>query len=664
MFVQSLEFIDNPAFYGVVSNPTMRDMESASQTVTIPDAIKLALRHHQSGELAQAESIYRQVLAVEPDHPDALQLLGVIANQAGQPEAAIELIGKSIRLFPNNPYGYNNLGEAYRALKRFDEAIEAYQQALGLLPIFPEAYNNLGNARKTLGQRREAEVCYRKALEIRPEYAEAYNNLGNLFKDDGDWEQAIACYRKALSLKSDYPEAWCNLGNVFQDMDRFDEAIVAYQAALATQGNYAVAHNNLGGVLLRLKRYQDAAQCFSNALKAKANYADAQLNLGNVFKETGQLDEAVSCYQRALAIEPDHGGVYNNLGNVYKEQGRHETAIQAYREALRLKPDFPVAQWNLSLELLLIGNYAEGFSCYECRFSGGDKEDFALGNAMLSWLAPLPRWQGEDLQGRTLLVWTEQGQGDSLMMMRYLPLLAGRGVGSLKVYCEPALVRLFQAQPCVEQAIGRDITPSLDGIDVHVPMLSLPYLFDTRLETIPVEFPYLEVPVSLTQDWAEKFVGESRLKVGLVWAGGKALRYDAKRSLNLDQFAPIMQTPGVVFYSLQKGESAQQLAASNWPVTDWMDECQDFLDTSALVQQLDLVISVDTAVAHLAGALGKPVWLLNRFESEWRWMLEREDSPWYPGLRQFRQTAPGDWESVVAPIANELAKQTAGYFPK
>ncbi len=634
-------------------------MESASQTVTIPDAIKLALRHHQSGELAQAESIYRQVLAVEPDHPDALQLLGVIANQAGQPEAAIELIGKSIRLFPNNPYGYNNLGEAYRALKRFDEATQAYHQALVLLPAFPEVYNNLGNTCKTLGQRQEAEVHYRKALEVQPDYAEAHNNLGNLFKDDGNFEQAIACYRKALSLKPDYPEAWYNLANVFQDGGLIDQAMAGYQQALAKRANYPEAHNNLGLLLLNQKKYQDAAQCFSNALQADSRYADAQLNLGNVFKETGQLDQAIASYHRALEMEPGHSGVYNNLGNVYKEQGRHDTAIQAYREALRLKPDFPAAQWNLSLELLLTGNYAEGLPCYEYRFSGGDKEDFALGNAMLSWLALLPRWRGEEMQGRTLLVWTEQGLGDSLMMMRYLPQLAGRGVGRLKVYCEPALVRLFQTQPCVEQAIGRDITPSLEGIDSHTPMLSLPYLFDTRLESIPAELPYLEVPVLLTQQWALRFKGESRLKVGLVWAGGNALRYDAKRSLNLEQFSPFMQTPGVAFYSLQKGDPAQQLAAGNQPVIDWMDDCADFLDTAALVQQLDLVISVDTAVAHLAGALGKPVWLLNRFESEWRWMLEREDTPWYPGLRQFRQTTPGDWGGVIARIADELARKAA-----
>ncbi len=635
----------------------MVDMESTSQSVSLPDAIKLALRHHQAGELAQAESIYRQVLVVEPNHPDALQLLGVIANQAGHPEAAIELIGKSIRLFPQNPYGYNNLGEAYRALGRFDEATQAYRQALALLPGFPEVYNNLGNTCKSLGQRQEAEAHYRKALEIQPDYAESYNNLGNLFKDDGNFEQAIACYQKALSLKPDYPEAWCNLGNVFQEMDRFDEAIAVYQQALAKRASYAEAHNNLGVLLLRRKEYQDAAQCFSNALNAKANYADAQLNLGNVYKETGQLEQAIACYQRALEMESGHGGVYNNLGNVYKEQGRHSAAIEAYREALRLKPDFPAAQWNLSLELLLAGNYAEGLACYEQRFSGGDKEDFALGNAILSWLSGVSRWLGEDLQGRTLLVWTEQGQGDSLMVMRYLPLLARRGVGRLKVYCEPSLVRLFQAQSCVEQVIGRDVTPSLEGIDSHCPMLSLPYFFSTRLETIPAVFPYLDVPDAMVQRWAARFAGEAWLKVGLVWAGGKALRYDAKRSMNLEQFAPLVQVPGVAFYSLQKGEAAQQLAAINWPIVDWMDECADFLDTAALVQHLDLVISVDTAMAHLAGALGKPVWLLNRYESEWRWMLEREDSPWYPSLRQFRQAKQGDWGDVVERMAGELARK-------
>lgn len=632
-------------------------MESNTVTLTFPEAIKLALRHHHAGELAQAETIYRQILQVEPSHPDALQLLGVVANQAGQPEIAIELIGRSIQLYPQNPYAYNNIGEAYRALNRLDEAIHAYRQALALLPEFPEAHNNLGNAFKSMGQRRQAEECYRKALEILPDYAESHNNLGNLFKDDGNLEESIACYRKAIALKPDYHEAFCNLGNVLQDQERFDETIVCYRQSLALRPNYAEAHNNLGALLLRLKRYQEAAACFSNALAAKPGYADAQLNLGNVFKETGQLDQAIACYRRALEMEPEHSGVYNNLGNVFKEQGRHGEAIDAYRQALRLKPDFPAAQWNLSLELLLDGEYAEGFSCYEQRFTGGDKEDFALARAMLAWLAAVPRWHGEDLRGRTLLVCAEQGQGDSLMAMRYLPLLAGRGVGRLKVYCELSLVRLMQAQPCLDQAIGRNATPSLEGIDCHCPMLSLPYLFGTRLETVPATVPYLGVPSELVRRWADRFAGARQLRVGLVWAGGQALRRDAQRSMALEGFAPLLEVAGVTFYSLQKGEPAQQLAASGWPVIDWMDECMDFLDTASLIQHLDLVISVDTAVAHLAGALGKPVWLLNRFESEWRWLLEREDSPWYPTLRIFRQPAPGDWGSVITRMVGELGRK-------
>ena len=533
-------------------------MEIDQPTVTIPQAILAANRHCRAGRFAQAESIGREVLALDPDNTDAWHLLGVIAHQIGEIGAAVDLIGQALRIQPSNPGFLNDLGNALADLGRLEEAERSYREALTFAPGYAPAHYNLGIALQSLGRLEEAERSYRQASTLEPDYCEAHNNLGNLLKDSG----------------------------------RLDEAERSYRAALALRPGFADAHNNLGVVLQML--------------------------------------------------------------------GRREEAERSYRQAMVLAPADPRIGLNCSILELLRGDYEHGLQHYESRLLGGSEKTIGGLRRMLARLDGIQWWRGEDLAGRSLLIWTEQGFGDSLMMLRYLPQTRRRGAARVAVYCEPELVRAIRALPGVDEVIPKEQALPSGGFDCHCPAMSLPLRFGTRVDTIPRDVPYLRVPADSSRSWADRLARIGPPRVGLVWAGGGIFADDRRRSIGPATFARLLQVPGVSFVNLQKGAAAAQLLELGPGIADWMDECADFLDTAALVTHLDLVISVDTAVAHLAGALGKPVWLLNRFESEWRWLLDREDSPWYPTMRIFRQARRGDWDEVIARVASSLATWANG----
>jgi tetratricopeptide (TPR) repeat protein len=480
-------------------------------------------------------------------------------------------------------------------------------------------------------------------------------HLGLQHHQAGRLSEAEAAYREVLAVDRDNVDALHFLGVIAYQRGQHEQAAELISQALARNASNAPAHNNLGNVFRAQDKLDKALACFQRALALQPDYADAHVNLGAVFRAQDRLEEAVACHRKALALKPVLPEAHFNLGNALSALGRLQEAEASYGQALRLRPDAARIKFAHALLKLLQGDYESGFPLYEIRFEENALPD--LYAAMYDRAAKLqgaPRWQGEDLASRALLVWTDQGFGDSLMMMRYLPLLKDRGVGRLIVYCEPQLVRLVKTIPGVDDVVPATHPVPFGEFELQCPIMSLPLLFHARVETIPRDVPYLFVPNQLRQEWAQKLSGIAPLKVGLVWAGGDLNSKNALRSVQLGQFSPWFGIPNVTFVSLQKGEQANQLEEAGLQVLDWMDECNDLLDTAALIEQLELVISVDTAVAHLAGALGKPIWMLNRFESEWRWMLEREDSPWYPTMKIFRQSKPGDWGDVIVRVASAL----------
>ncbi len=625
-------------------------MASTNQPVTPGQAIQIGMEHFQAGRLPQAEAIFRQMLAVDDTNPMVLDLLGCIAHQAGKYKQALGFFNQALQHNPNDPYLHFNLGISLEEQGRLDEALAHFRKVIILKPDHAKAHNQLGKVLQQLGMTEEALGCYQSAVSLAPNFAEAHNNLGAALQALDRAKEAAVCHRKALALSPDYPEAHNNLGTALQRLGKADEALACYRKALQLNPNYAVAHNNLGNLFQELNRPDEALSCYRKALALKPGYAKAHNNLGVILQKLGKPQEALDCYRQALTLTPAYAEALNNLGSALQELGKPDEAQMYYQQALQLDPALSKAQWNLSLSLLLHGDLAAGLPLYEKRFEGADDSESARSRATLARLSAKPRWQGEDLRGKNLLVWTEQGLGDSLMMLRYLSLFRDKGAGSILVACQPKLVKIMQTLPAVDRVIGDGASLPLDDFDCHCPMMSLPYLFGTGLDTIPNAVPYISVPPAMTEKWAQRLAAIKEMKVGLVWAGSKTQKKDYLRSIPFQALAPLLALPGVQFVSLQKGESENHVA-----LLDWMAECEDFMDTAALMQQLDLVISVDTAAAHLAGALGRPVWLLNRFESEWRWMLEREDSPWYPTMRIFRQPALHDWGSVVQRVARELA---------
>ena len=431
--------------------------------------------------------------------------------------------------------------------------------------------------------------------------------------------------------------------------ERLAEAESACRDLLRADPKCADAYHLLGVIAHRAGKLPLAIALVETATQIDPSNPQFLSNLGEMCLTADRLDDAEDSLREAVELAPGFAAAHNNLGNVLKACGRMEEAAQSYSRALAFDPQLEVARLNLALLDLQRGNYAEGFAAYESRFEAANLVNSRSAGAVLAQVHHVPRWHGEDLCGRALLVWTEQGFGDSLMMLRYLPLLTGRGIGGLVIYCEPALARLAATFPEVDEVVSSERFQSRRPVDFHCPIMSLPLVFQTTLETIPATTPYLRVPDAQREHWTAIVSGVPRPRIGVVWASGK-LTKTAQRDLGLANLLPLLKAVDAGFVSLQKSEKP----VAGAPIVDWMDRCEDFLDTAALIGELDLVISVDTAVAHLAGALAKPVWLLNRFEGAWQWLTGREDSPWYPRTRIFTQAERGNWDDVMQRVAAEL----------
>ncbi|BCB26929.1 hypothetical protein SKTS_18150 [Sulfurimicrobium lacus] len=451
---------------------------------------------------------------------------------------------------------------------------------------------------------------------------------------------AEACYRAVLV---DVPALLAE--------NRLAEAENLLVEVLSLYPDMAEAHGNLGVIFRYQGRLGESERHLRQALKSRPDYPEALNNLGAVLLDTGHLAEAEKCLRRAHALRPGYASAWNNLGNVLKAGNRIVKARHAYSEAIKIAPDYAEAHWNRALVYLLQGDFNNGWREYEWRLRRPDTRhlypDFST-----------PAWQGENLGGRTILLYAEQGMGDTLQFVRFAPLVAARG-GRVVLRCQPLLKRLLQSVAGVDAVVAEG--EPLPHFDVHCALLSLPLWLGVDDErNIPADVPYLHAEPGLRERWAARLPAGGRMRVGLVWAGAPrpgdldSNLIDRRRSLSLSAFAPLLDLPGIDFFSLQKGTAGLEAHGYPGKLIDLMDEVHDFTDTAALVSQLDLVISVDTSVAHLAGALGKPVWLLSRFDGCWRWMLERDDSPWYPNLRLFRQTVQGNWQPVIERVTEAL----------
>jgi tetratricopeptide (TPR) repeat protein len=630
--------------------------QAISPTTTSLFAEGLAL--HQASRLADAERIYNQILATRPDHFDSLHLLGVIFYQRGNHAEAVRRINLALKRSPNNFLALNNRGNALTALKQFKDALASYDRAIAARPDYVEAHSNRGNTLKELKRFEEALASYDRAITLRPDYAEAHSNRADALTALERFEQALGACDRALMLRRDFVEAHANRGNALHELKRFEEALASHDRALTLRPDYAEAHSNRGNALHELKRFEEALASYDRALTLRPDYAEAHSNRGNALQELRRFEEAIVSYDRALALRSDLAEAYSNRGNALKELARFDEALASYDRALAVRPDFADAHFNEGMCRLLIGDLYRGWAKSEWRW-----ETEQIRNAKRSFSQRL--WLGSDeIASKTILLHAEQGLGDTIQFCRYAPLVVERGARVILEVQRPLhdLMRTLSGAPSDAVQIVSAGDP-LPDFDLHCPFLSLPLAFATRLETIPSGRSYLSATAEKTRAWRERLGKREKPRIGLVWAGNPrkelpgANRIDGQRSVTVDRLAPLFQVTACEFFSLQKGDDAvRQLRDSDLcrQVIDCTDDLRDFSDTAALIENLDLVISVDTSVAHLAGALGKPFWLLNRYNTCWRWLLDREDSPWYPIARLFRQDATRQWDPVIARVAAAL----------
>jgi tetratricopeptide (TPR) repeat protein len=584
---------------------------------------------------------------------DRLFATAIAKHQAGDFEGSIALYRRVVALRPEAGAPLINMGMAWQGLGHHDFALAAYRQALCLEPANAAAWGAGGGALLDAGLAVSAIEYLGRSVRLDPHGVQAYNNLGNALAGQGRTREASHVLRLAVALSPDSPQPYNNLGAVLIEAGAIAEGFVACAHALTLRPDNPEGENNLGNALMEMGRTSEATAAFLRALALHPDFPEACTNLSGALIDNGACLDAVLVCRRAIMLQPGDAKAYNNLGNALRGEGKLEEAAKAFRDALRIAPKDAEIHYNASAVLLKLGRLPEGLAEFEWR---KQKQRNLLCNNPL----PGPEWDGRALDGRTLLLYAEQGYGDVLQFVRYAPILAMQVKGTVLLRVYPPLVKLLSGLPGIEAVLSTD--DPLPDFDCHLPLMSLPFRLGTVLETIPATVPYLSSDSMQTQRWQDRLSGLAGYKVGLVWAGDPRLDergphlMDQRRSLALTAFDEILGVPGVQWVSLQKGVAANQARELQRGTNffDPMDEISDFADTAALVAGLDLVISVDTAVAHLAGALGKPVWILSRFDGCWRWLEERTDSPWYPSARIYRQAAWGGWTSVLAQLAVDL----------
>ncbi|MEQ9170674.1 MAG: tetratricopeptide repeat protein [Rhodospirillales bacterium] len=574
------------------------------------DHLARAITRHQAGDLGAAEKAYRAVLADHPDHADALHLLGVVQYQKGDPGAAADHIRRAIALDSRAAMYHANLGRVLMALGQATEAVEAYRGAVALTPKDAAVHSDMAAALVTAGDFDAARSRARLALELDPNLAPAHLNLGLALQCGGASAAAgaEACFRRAAALDSNLADAHQALGQLHQAREEEDAAM----------------------------------ECYRQAIRAHPGMAEAHCNLGNILRERLDLTAALVHYDAGLGAAPGVAALHANRGVALHELGRFDDALASYDRALALDPDDAECQRNRAMTLLLLGRFTDGWPAYEARwrtarFKGQNRA------------GQKPRWTAGGAAGATVLVRAEQGLGDTIQFARYAALLAAAGQ-HVTLECPAALVRLMASLDGFVQVVaqGSGRPPSHD---FQIPLMSLPGVFATDLATIPADVPYLRAPERDCAAWRRRLDKVAGPRIGIVWKGSPDHPRDRLRSPGLAPLLPLLELPGATFVALQKDGGTDLAAHGADTVVDMTADLDDFAATAALVECLDLVVTCDTAVGHLAGALGRPVAMLLPQVPEWRWLLDRRDTPWYPTMHLFRQPAAGDWTGAVKVLA-------------
>jgi Flp pilus assembly protein TadD len=631
------------------------------------------------GKLSEAVACYRKAVELQPHNAQARQNLdgalrstgasdtapppmedparaqnvrGIALAQGGQWDEAIACFREAVRLRPDYADALNNLGNVLFFQKKFDEAVACYEEVVRVAPDHAGAYSNLGEVVRQQGRLADAVTYCERAVRLRPEFAQARVHLGLALSANERFEEAVVHLEEAVRLQPDLPDAHHGLGFALLQLRRVDESIAELRTALRLKPELADAHGNLGAALLRQGKREEALACFTEALRLKPDLVEPYLYRAHALWQTGQFDEAEASAREGLRLKPDSADAHNVLGVIFMKAGRTDEAVAAFDRALALKPAYAQAHFNRGLALLLKGDYRRGWPEYDWRWRC---REFVT--------TPIPEggWDGSPLGGRSILLHAEQGLGDAIQFIRFAPQVKARG-GHVVVACPARLIPLLSRCAGIDQlADYRALTVKCD---VEAPLLSLPGKLGTTLETVPAEVPYLFGDPDIDKRRRDELSRFPGFKIGIAWQGNRDHPEDRLRSVPLRLFAPLARA-GAHLVNLQMGPGREQIdeVAERFRVEELSPRGEEgswgFLDDAAVMKALDLVVTVDTAVAHLAGGLGVPAWVALTFAPDWRWLLDRDDSPWYPTLRLFRQRRPGEWDTVFAQMGAELTKLLA-----
>jgi tetratricopeptide (TPR) repeat protein len=676
---------------------------------------------HAKNDLLAARVIYDTLMDVAPEDARAWHWSGVIEMGAQQAQSALDLISKAITLDAANATYFLNLGNALSALKRDEDALHAYGAAIAIRPGYEQANLNLGNTYRRLKRFEESLQSYDDAIDCKPDYASAHFNRGNVLREMGRNDDALVSYDQALQLDGTDTDAWSNRGNVLRDMGRFDGSLASFDKVIEIDPAFAKAWSNRGLVLHDLKRYDEAIVSYDTAIGLKPGYVNALCNKGNSLRSLKRHDEAMQCYEVALSLEPGYAEAHCNKGlllknmdeperamisfndaiqaspdlaeawsnraMIHKTQGDFAASLKDQNRALALKPNFAdawsnkglilhdlnrideaiacfdsalaiapqhlEANWNKSLDLILSGRLSEGWPLYEWRL----QKD---GKAPPHEYKGKPRWTPNmDLSGKTLLLIHEQGLGDTLQFCRYAKLLENQGTQVLMEVPKDLVSIVQSLSPHIRV---HETDACTEPFDAFCPMMSLPLAFDTRMETIPAWASYLSPPPVKVAQWRTRLGQTQGKTIGLVCSGNP--KHENTHNRDIDMSALLGALPDAFNYIvLQKQISPSEHAAINdsaLRIRQFADDLQTFEDTAALCANMDIIISVDTSVAHMAAAIGKPVWLMLPWVPDWRWFQNQTNTPWYPSVRLFRQSEQADWEPVLADIVIALQQHVPG----
>jgi len=649
----------------------------------------LGVALQELGELDGAMTAYDLATAMKPDFTEAWYNWGNALQKREKFAEAVDCYDKALAGNADFAEAHHNRAMALRKLVKYEDALAGYDQAIALKPDYGEAWFGRGNVLAELHRRLEAISSYDHALSLRPDYAEAYLGRATVLQELKKFDEALISYNQVIALKPDHADAYMGRSAVLRELKRFDEALAdcdralvcycqdlsattnidefcicllrgnvqhelqqyesalaSYDQAIALKPDYAEAYANRGNTLHELQRYDDALLSCDQAIAINPLLEVAYNNRGNIRKSIGQTEAAIADFDQAVALNPDYAEAYSNRGTVFHHLGQCDMALDDYNRAIALNPELAGAQWNKSLVSLLAGQFTEGWKLHEWRWQW---ENFPSPKRNF----PQPLWLGDEpLTGKTILLHSEQGLGDTLQFCRYIPLVAHLG-GKIILEVEKILAPLLKDLEGIGEIIYKEST--LPDFDCHCPLLSLPLAFKTELHTIPSFPAYLHASPDKLLHWQNKLGEKTKPWVGLVWSGKKIHKNDRNRSIALAELIPYLPD-GCQYVSLQKDirTTDEETLKKHDHILRFDRELYDFSDTAALCTLMDVIVSVDTSVAHLGGALGKPTWILLPFAPDWRWLLDRKDSPWYPSVTLYRQPKIGDWASVFTQIRHDL----------